>query len=315
MKYEDLRFYLYRPKRSFGQGNSFTPVCHSVHRGGGSGPGGGFLTRTPHPGPDPPRPDPPRTRTYPPGTRPPPPGSRLRNTVNDRPVRILLEYILVCSMRLQLPIKQAQKFEVSRNFSDAVKPTIYDYHLVTLFTVVTYRWWGGYPKDLLTGGWKAIGLRMSGGMGRGKEVTLPCHLSHDACDVPTPPVDRMMDRMWKHYLPQLCWREVIIMVTFLGDIYTHNPSSLRICATILPENCGFAWSWTTERMQSIVTISLLFLVLFRQLWARGSLSLKEDYKTYFAVEFSPYQEDRRHSMQTYFPKTGKNYRRKKFNFW
>ena len=26
---------LYRPKRSFGQGNIFTPVCHSVHRGGG----------------------------------------------------------------------------------------------------------------------------------------------------------------------------------------------------------------------------------------------------------------------------------------
>ena len=24
----------YRPKRSFGQGNIFTPVCHSVHRGG-----------------------------------------------------------------------------------------------------------------------------------------------------------------------------------------------------------------------------------------------------------------------------------------
>ena len=26
----------YRPKRSFGQGNIFTPVCHSVHRGWGS---------------------------------------------------------------------------------------------------------------------------------------------------------------------------------------------------------------------------------------------------------------------------------------
>ena len=26
--------HLYRPKRSFGQGNIFTPVCHSVHRGG-----------------------------------------------------------------------------------------------------------------------------------------------------------------------------------------------------------------------------------------------------------------------------------------
>ena len=31
----------YRPKRSFGQGNIFTPVCHSFcSRGGGSGPGG-----------------------------------------------------------------------------------------------------------------------------------------------------------------------------------------------------------------------------------------------------------------------------------
>ena len=27
--------HFYRPKRSFGQGNIFTPVCHSVHRGGG----------------------------------------------------------------------------------------------------------------------------------------------------------------------------------------------------------------------------------------------------------------------------------------
>ena len=34
----------YRPKRSFGQGNIFTPVCHSVHRGGGgSGLGGGCV--------------------------------------------------------------------------------------------------------------------------------------------------------------------------------------------------------------------------------------------------------------------------------
>ena len=33
----------YRPKRSFGQGNIFTPVCHSVHRGGVPGPGGVYL--------------------------------------------------------------------------------------------------------------------------------------------------------------------------------------------------------------------------------------------------------------------------------
>ena len=30
----------YRPKRSFGQGNIFTSVCHSVHRRGGLVPGG-----------------------------------------------------------------------------------------------------------------------------------------------------------------------------------------------------------------------------------------------------------------------------------
>ena len=76
----------YRPKRSFGQGNNFTPVCHSVHRGGNP------------PGPD----------TSPPSrdqTRPPPPrNSRLRNTVNDRPVRILLECILVikCDQKLNI---------------------------------------------------------------------------------------------------------------------------------------------------------------------------------------------------------------------
>ena len=41
------------------------------------------------PGPDPPGPDPPRDQT------PPPPGSTLQHTVNERPVRILLECILV----------------------------------------------------------------------------------------------------------------------------------------------------------------------------------------------------------------------------
>ena len=57
-------------KRSLGQGNIFTPVCHSVHRGGGVG--------TP-PGP---------------GT-PPSEQCMLGDTGNKRAVRILLECILV----------------------------------------------------------------------------------------------------------------------------------------------------------------------------------------------------------------------------
>ena len=43
-----------------------------------------------------PRADPPQKQTHTPGSRHlPPPGSRLRHTVNERPVRILLECILV----------------------------------------------------------------------------------------------------------------------------------------------------------------------------------------------------------------------------
>ena len=139
----------YWPKQSFGQGNIFTPVCHSVHRGGVPDqvhpprtrytprdqvhppdqvpPGTRFTppTRyTPGPGTTP-RPGTPPARYTPSGTRytlrgtrytpqdqvtplgqeppgqvhprnqVPPPGCKLRNTVNDRPVRILLECILV----------------------------------------------------------------------------------------------------------------------------------------------------------------------------------------------------------------------------
>ena len=65
--------------------------------------------QTPPLGADPPRPDtpqsrhpprsrPPQEQTHPPpppGSRPPPPGSRLQYTVYERPVRILLECILV----------------------------------------------------------------------------------------------------------------------------------------------------------------------------------------------------------------------------
>ena len=126
----------YRPQRSCGQGNIFTPVCHSVHRGGvstrenppdqadtplgadtppdqadtpreqtPSGPG----RHPPGPGRHPPdQADPPRpgrhplgADTPPPGPGRPPPGSRLQHTVNERPVRILLECILV-KMNLKL---------------------------------------------------------------------------------------------------------------------------------------------------------------------------------------------------------------------
>ena len=131
-----ILYHFYRPKRSFGQGNIFTPVCHSVHRGGRE-----YLTRYPPPPRDqvhPPRDQvhPPGTRYTPPGTRytppgpgtppwgqvhppgtrytppprtrytppapgTPPPGCKLRNTVNDRPVRILLECILVQNIYCQ----------------------------------------------------------------------------------------------------------------------------------------------------------------------------------------------------------------------
>ena len=106
----------YRPQRSCGQGYVFTRVCDSVHGGGSPenplpGPGRHPLAgRTPRDQADPPRPGrtPPEqgdpldqgdssgTRQTPPGTRQtPPPGRRLQHTVIERPVRILLECILV----------------------------------------------------------------------------------------------------------------------------------------------------------------------------------------------------------------------------
>ena len=39
--HDEIQPDLYRPKRSFGQGNIFTSVCHSVHRGWGLVRGGG----------------------------------------------------------------------------------------------------------------------------------------------------------------------------------------------------------------------------------------------------------------------------------
>ena len=63
----------YRPKRSFGQGNIFTSVCHSFCSRGVYFFGGGVFFRG---------------------------GVLHRNTVNVRPVRILLECILVQNILL-----------------------------------------------------------------------------------------------------------------------------------------------------------------------------------------------------------------------
>ena len=104
--------YFYWPQQSCGQGYVFTRVCDSVHRGGG-------LWRTPPDQGEPPRiiTPPPRTKENPPGPgrtppsppeRPPPGPRRTPRTrenpplqanpsaaFHERPVRILLECILV----------------------------------------------------------------------------------------------------------------------------------------------------------------------------------------------------------------------------
>ena len=104
----------YRPQRSCGQDNIFTSVCHSVHRGvSGADPPG---ADTPRAGTPPGRHTPPGRYT-PPGKYTPPifffdfyffgdiptPPSCLRHMVNEWPVRILLECILV--FLLILPAK------------------------------------------------------------------------------------------------------------------------------------------------------------------------------------------------------------------
>ena len=80
----------YRPQRSCGRGYVFTGVCHSVNGGGVSA---SVHAGIPHPSPweqTPPQSRPPREQT--------PPGSRLRHTLNEWPVRILLECILVTNI-------------------------------------------------------------------------------------------------------------------------------------------------------------------------------------------------------------------------
>ena len=69
-------------KRSLGQGNVLTPVCHSVHKGGFAS-GGICIQGGLHPG-----------DLYPRGLGRPPPQQILRDTVNKRAVHILLECIL-----------------------------------------------------------------------------------------------------------------------------------------------------------------------------------------------------------------------------
>ena len=65
----------YRPQRSCGQGNIFTPVCHSVHGGGGGFCLNACWDTTPPDQADPPRSDITTTTTPspPPGTRQTPP--------------------------------------------------------------------------------------------------------------------------------------------------------------------------------------------------------------------------------------------------
>ena len=113
LQYKNIYFNFYRPQRSCGQGNIFTPVCHSFCSQGGVCLSACWDTTTPHPpGADPPGSRPPWEQTpphprdqNPPGPDPPgadtprdqtpAPVSRLQHTVNERPVHILLECILV----------------------------------------------------------------------------------------------------------------------------------------------------------------------------------------------------------------------------
>ena len=83
-----LTWNFYRPQRSCGQGNIFTPVCHSVHRGGSASKHAGIptpptshppdqapLQTRPPPGADTPpsrHPTPPHPRPYTPRSRHPP---------------------------------------------------------------------------------------------------------------------------------------------------------------------------------------------------------------------------------------------------
>ena len=86
--------HFYRPQRSCGQGYVFTRVCDSVNRGGGG------VSGEPPSGPrrnPPDQADPPSAPGRPPlcTRQTPPRREEQQHTVNERPVRILLECILV----------------------------------------------------------------------------------------------------------------------------------------------------------------------------------------------------------------------------
>ena len=105
----------YRPQRSCGQGYVFTRVCDSVNRGAclrQTPPGSRHhppweqtpprtkytplgLSAPPRLSTPPGLSTPPQGLSTPPGTKYTPPESRLRHTIYERPVRILLECILV----------------------------------------------------------------------------------------------------------------------------------------------------------------------------------------------------------------------------
>ena len=104
-----------------GQGNIFTSVCQEFC------PQGGRVSASVHAGISPPEQSPPDHAPPGPGTplsRPPqsrhppppgpgtPPGSRLQHTVNERPVRILLECILVSERLGLLTLKFRSSFTI-----------------------------------------------------------------------------------------------------------------------------------------------------------------------------------------------------------
>ena len=199
----------YRPKRSFGQGNVFTGVCHSVNRGGvpdqAHPPSGRYTPRagtpplwqvhppgrytppsgrytpspwqvhppsgryTPLAGTPPGRYTPPLAGTPPwqvhplagtppgrytppsrytppagtpsPGRYTPPRSSRPRNTVNDRPVCILLECILVFDLSLLKKSVSSRSRLFSIQVISKLKSNFYFLSILTAFVIyVVNRW-------------------------------------------------------------------------------------------------------------------------------------------------------------------------------